>query len=70
MGLLQICLVALEDDIARAAAPGDELRQLRGKLGAWTGFVLFAGLLNQLAWCRSPPPRLGTVTMAHARATE
>lgn len=69
IGVLQILLVSLEDAIASALAGGVEHQSERvvGKLLFWTAAIVVLSAANLLAWRSSPPPALGSVTMADVR---
>ena len=65
IGLLQILLVDVEDEVFDALMPDESQAALRvtGKLSLWTALLIVVAILNQIVWRSKPPPALGTVTM-------
>ena len=65
IGLLQILLVDVEDEVFDALMPDESQAALRvtGKLSLWTALLIVVAIFNQIVWRSKPPPALGTVTM-------
>jgi len=68
IGVLQIGLVSFENWLTLAYEPDDLRLRMIWKLSFWMGAIVLASVVNVCAWRSSPPPRLGSVTMAAVRA--
>ena len=67
IGVLQICIIAMQDSAAMWIAPDKEDDRVVCKLTVWMMLILITSSLNLAAWHYRPPPALGTVTMALVR---
>ena len=66
-GVLQIAFINLGNLLVNSITT-DEKDAFDIKLVAWTVILLPAALMNFALWYRTPPPALGTITMAMVRS--